>query len=77
MTPVQILDSEATEERAENARLVRGPLCPPLTSCTSLTAHTRARLAGERVQSLFVGAIAIGDLVKSTLGPKGMVCVPT
>lgn len=22
----------------------------------------------------FVGAIAIGDLVKSTLGPKGMVC---
>lgn len=25
--------------------------------------------------SSFVGAIAIGDLVKSTLGPKGMVCV--
>ena len=24
-------------------------------------------------QSAFVGAIAIGDLVKSTLGPKGMV----
>ena len=24
-------------------------------------------------QSSFVGAIAIGDLVKSTLGPKGMV----
>lgn len=29
---------------------------------------------GENARlSLFVGAIAIGDLVKSTLGPKGMV----
>ena len=26
-------------------------------------------------QSSFVGAIAIGDLIKSTLGPKGMVSV--
>ena len=25
------------------------------------------------LQSSFVGAIAIGDLIKSTLGPKGMV----
>lgn len=24
-------------------------------------------------KSMFVGAIAVGDLVKSTLGPKGMV----
>lgn len=31
---------------------------------------------GENARlSLFVGAIAIGDLVKSTLGPKGMVSV--
>ncbi|KAI9226035.1 MAG: T-complex protein 1 subunit beta [Piptocephalis tieghemiana] len=43
LNPVQIFDQEATEERAENARL-----------------------------SSFVGAIAVGDLVKSTLGPKGM-----
>ena len=28
------------------------------------------------MQSSFVGAIAIGDLVKTTLGPKGMVGVP-
>ncbi|KAF9160537.1 T-complex protein 1 subunit beta [Actinomortierella ambigua] len=41
--PVQIFQDNATEERAENARL-----------------------------SSFVGAIAVGDLVKSTLGPKGM-----
>lgn len=41
--PVQIFQDEATEERAENARL-----------------------------SIFVGAIAVGDLVKNTLGPKGM-----
>ena len=27
------------------------------------------------VQSSFVGAIAIGDLIRSTLGPKGMVSV--
>ncbi|KAI8592653.1 T-complex protein 1 subunit beta [Geranomyces variabilis] len=43
MAPVDIFKSNATEERAENARL-----------------------------SSFVGAIAVGDLVKSTLGPKGM-----
>ncbi|KAG7662307.1 CCT2 [[Candida] subhashii] len=40
---VQIFNEQATEERAENARM-----------------------------SAFVGAIAVGDLVKSTLGPKGM-----
>ncbi|CAJ0650205.1 11529_t:CDS:10 [Entrophospora sp. SA101] len=43
LAPVQIFQDEATEERAENARL-----------------------------SSFIGAIAVGDLVKSTLGPKGM-----
>ncbi|KAJ3228386.1 T-complex protein 1 subunit beta [Clydaea vesicula] len=43
ISPVQIFQDNATEERAENARL-----------------------------SSFVGAIAVGDLVKSTLGPKGM-----
>ncbi|KAI8802883.1 chaperonin Cpn60/TCP-1 family [Cladochytrium replicatum] len=43
LAPVQIFQENATEERAENARL-----------------------------SSFVGAIAVGDLVKSTLGPQGM-----
>lgn len=43
LNPVQILNQQAEEEKAENARL-----------------------------SSFVGAIAIGDLLKSTLGPKGM-----
>ncbi|KXS19199.1 hypothetical protein M427DRAFT_109051 [Gonapodya prolifera JEL478] len=43
LAPVQIFQDQATEERAENARL-----------------------------SSFVGAIAVGDLVKTTLGPKGM-----
>ncbi|GAB6023929.1 T-complex protein 1 subunit beta [Chamberlinius hualienensis] len=43
LNPIQILRSDAEEEKAETARL-----------------------------SSFVGAIAIGDLVKSTLGPKGM-----
>jgi T-complex protein 1 subunit beta len=40
---VAYIQSQATEEKAENARL-----------------------------SSFVGALALGDLVKSTLGPKGM-----
>ncbi|KAJ7180478.1 chaperonin Cpn60/TCP-1 family [Mycena filopes] len=40
---MQIFGQEATEEKAENARL-----------------------------SSFIGATALGDLVKSTLGPKGM-----
>ena len=29
--------------------------------------------AFDSLQSSFIGAIAVGDLVKSTLGPKGMV----
>ena len=41
--PVQIFNTEASEEKGENARL-----------------------------SSFVGAIAITDLIKTTLGPKGM-----
>ena len=41
--PADTLVFQATEEKAENARL-----------------------------SSFVGALALGDLVKSTLGPKGM-----
>ncbi|KAJ7595979.1 chaperonin Cpn60/TCP-1 family [Mycena floridula] len=40
---MQIFGEQATEEKAENARL-----------------------------SSFIGALALGDLVKSTLGPKGM-----
>ncbi|KAJ2999153.1 T-complex protein 1 subunit beta [Globomyces sp. JEL0801] len=43
LSATRIFQENATEERAENARLAS-----------------------------FVGAIAVGDLVKSTLGPKGM-----
>ncbi|KAG0726189.1 T-complex protein 1 subunit beta [Chionoecetes opilio] len=43
LNPVQIMKSEAEEERSETARL-----------------------------SSFIGAIAVGDLVRSTLGPRGM-----
>lgn len=43
LSAIPIFGENASEERAENARL-----------------------------SSFVGAIAVGDLVKSTLGPKGM-----
>jgi chaperonin GroEL (HSP60 family) len=27
------------------------------------------------LQSSFVGAVAVADMVKTTLGPKGMVCI--
>jgi len=43
LNPVQIMKTEAEEERSETARL-----------------------------SSFIGAIALGELVRSTLGPKGM-----
>ncbi|KAK3871660.1 hypothetical protein Pcinc_023218 [Petrolisthes cinctipes] len=43
LNPIQIMKSEAEEERSETARL-----------------------------SSFIGAIAVGDLVRSTLGPRGM-----
>lgn len=43
LAPINIFEENATQERAENARL-----------------------------SSFVGATAVADLVKSTLGPKGM-----
>lgn len=43
LNPVQIMKSEAEEERSETARL-----------------------------SSFIGAIALGELVRSTLGPRGM-----
>jgi chaperonin GroEL (HSP60 family) len=32
-----------------------------------------ALIVSEKFQSTFVGAMAIADLVKTTLGPKGMV----
>jgi T-complex protein 1 subunit beta len=36
--------------------------------------ETATQERGENARlSLFVGAIAIGDLIRSTLGPKGMV----
>ena len=50
LKPTQIFQENATEERAENARLVF-----------------------NINEASFVGAIAVGDLIKSTLGPKGMV----
>ena len=75
MTPVQIFEDEATEERAENARLVRLRANGEggKRKGTDMTAISGRVGGGPRCQSLFVGAIAIGDLVKSTLGPKGMV----
>jgi len=35
------------------------------------------KILAKVTKSSFVGAIALGDLVKSTLGPKGMVWTPS
>ncbi|GEM12800.1 T-complex protein 1 subunit beta [Rhodotorula toruloides] len=67
-----ILNAEATQERAENASRQSYPRNIVLQGigrgCEGSAPHAdvRARL------SSFVGALALGDLVKSTLGPKGM-----
>ena len=61
LSGVQIFSDEATEERGENARLVSFFLGSLFSASLII------------IQSSFVGAIAVGDLVKSTLGPKGMV----
>lgn len=70
------LQAGAQEEKGENARLVskgrrdRRPARPCLCSgSAALIPGSAAPLS----QASFVGAMAIADLVKSTLGPKGMV----
>ena len=35
--------------------------------------HLEICLSSQTIQASFVGAVAVADLVKSTLGPKGMV----
>lgn len=81
MAPVNIFKHGADEEKAETARLVG------LFSVFGLNYWRKINswnfiwlcfcfvfsICVFSLQSSFVGAIAIGDLVKSTLGPKGMV----
>ena len=64
----QIFDAGATEEKGEMARLV-----------SNLYSIALWRFFIWDIQKLifylqqsFVGAIAVADLVKTTLGPKGM-----
>lgn len=60
--PTQIFGDDVQEERGENAS-------------TNNYLYPYRALAVNRISiglSAFVGAIAVGDLVKTTLGPKGM-----
>jgi hypothetical protein len=68
MQALEVMNRGADEEKAESARLVRPESVSSSLSISLTLLHSFA-------QSAFVGAIAVGDLVKSTLGPKGMVCV--
>ena len=75
MAPVSIFKHGADEEKAETARLVG--LFSFIFLIWIEKYMGRLLMAFVSVffplQSSFIGAIAIGDLVKSTLGPKGMV----
>lgn len=75
MAPVNIFKHGADEEKAETARLVRSFISViDLYIYFNLTTWGRQKAETLfSLQSSFIGAIAIGDLVKSTLGPKGMV----
>ena len=75
LQPVQVLSSGAEEEKGEIARLVSVLFyCIFILRLESYYIPT-VHFANFNFffQSSFVGAIAIGDLIKSTLGPKGMV----
>lgn len=65
-----MLQQGASEEKGENARMV-SLACLQLCGVVALTRNIRAFVPTQ--QAAFVGAMAIADLVKSTLGPKGMV----
>lgn len=80
-----VLGAGASEERGETARMVNAldktdmlRLSPGRNTMHAPTAtgRCRRRLTGDhgaKTQASFVGAMAIADLVKTTLGPKGMV----
>ena len=64
-----VLQQGASEDKGETARMV---------SCANLFVDADVgrvpQADSNLLQSSFVGAMAIADVVKSTLGPKGMVC---
>ena len=60
----------ADEEKAESARLV---IVNSFCFKISEFLFYKIFFFFSIKKSAFVGAIAIGDLIKSTLGPKGMV----
>ena len=78
LQPVNVFKQLAHEEKAETARLVCAITCSVveyvLLSDILVNFYVYILFIYFVVQSSFVGAVAIGDLVKSTLGPKGMVC---
>lgn len=70
------------DHAAAFARRLAAPTAPnPLHSIPLRAAHTRVLIQQHnntqppptpKQQAAFVGAVAVADLVKSTLGPKGM-----
>ena len=79
----QVLQAGATEEKGETARMVSyfciflcksiGRLALALLCVTSRRPPVCPRARAVPLQAAFIGAMAIADLVKTTLGPKGMV----
>ena len=71
----QVLQAGATEEKGETARMVS-----VLSGFVLYGVYADRRAHEEKLitlrpslQAAFIGAMAIADLVKTTLGPKGMV----
>ncbi len=63
LNPIPLYQQGGGEEKAEIARLVN----------RNYFRKKKIILLITNFQSAFAGALAVGDLVKSTLGPKGMV----
>ena len=76
--PNGILQQGASEDKGEVARMVSPPSHPGGWGCLAPGGAARAAdpPTPAALQSSFVGAMAIADVVKSTLGPKGMVRTP-
>jgi hypothetical protein len=68
MLPIRVLKENAQQERGETVSFFEESILFSYLWSLFIFFLFQARL------SSFVGATAIGDLVKSTLGPRGMVC---
>lgn len=72
----EVLKQGAQEDKGDTARLVSASACMRRAPNAAVLLRRGSAACASSVcgvvQQYFVGAIAVGDLVKSTLGPKGL-----